>query len=94
MSEDQAARHTSITVEIAGEQYTLRTDTDEKYARRCAALVDARMRAISDDPGPAAKNTAIMAAISLADELFKQQSGVRERSRALAERIEAAVEGL
>lgn len=92
MSEDEALRHTAITVEIAGEHYTLRTDTDESYARRCAALVDARMREISGDPGPAAKRTAIMAALSLADELFKQQSGIREHSRALAERIEAAIE--
>lgn len=93
MSDEEAGRNTAITVEIAGERYTLRTDADEEYSRRCAAMVDARMRAISGDPGPIAKKTAIMAALALADELLKQQAGIREQSRALAERIESAIEG-
>ena len=93
MSDEEAGRNTAITVEIAGERYTLRTDADEEYSRRCAAMVDARMRAISGDPGPIAKKTAIMAALALADELLKQRAGIREQSRALAERIESAIEG-
>lgn len=93
MSEEEAGRDTAITVEIAGERYTLRTDADEEHARRCAAMVDARMQAIGGEAGPVAKKTAIMAALSLADELLKLQTGFRERSRALAERIEAAIEG-
>ena len=32
-----------------------------------------------------------MAALSLADELFKQEAGIRTRSRDLTERIEAAI---
>ncbi len=92
MSEDGAARDTEITVEIAGERYTMRTDADEVHARRCAAVVDARMKEIGSDPGPFAKKAAIMAALSLADELFRQDAGVRTRSRALIERIEAAIE--
>ena len=93
MNEDETGRHTAITVEIAGESYTLRTDADAEHARRCAALVDARMRAISGDVSPVAKKTAIMAALSLADELFKHRSGVRKRSRAMADRIGTAIEG-
>ena len=92
MSEDETGRHTAITVEIAGEKYTLRTDADAEYARRCAALVDARMRAIAGDASPVVKKTAIMAALSLADEFFKHQAAVRERSGALAGRIEDAIE--
>ena len=92
MSEDEAVGHTSIKVDISGEQYTLRTDADEEHARRCAALVDARMRRISGDSGPVSKKVAIMAAISLADDIVKQQSDIGARSRALAERIEAAIE--
>ena len=92
MSEDGPAGYTAITVELAGEQYTLRTDADEAYARRCAALVNARMQKIGSDPGPFAKKAAIMAALSLADELFKREAGVRARSRSLVERIETAIE--
>lgn len=92
MSEEEAGGHTVITVELAGEQYTLRTDADEAYTRRCAALVDARMKEVAGDPGPYAKKAAIMAALSLADELFKQEAGVRAKSQALVERIEAVIE--
>ena len=90
MSEEGTAGHTEITVEIAGERYTLRTDADEAHARRCAAVVDARMKEIGGDPGPFARKAAIMAALSLADDLFKIGAGVRRRARALAESIEAA----
>lgn len=93
MSEDEVAGHTSINVQISGEQYTLRTDADEGHARRCAAMVDARMRRISGDSGPVSKKVAIMAAISLADDILRQRSAIGERSSALADRIEAAIEG-
>lgn len=93
MSGGGAAGPITISVDIAGDRYNLRMDADEAYARRCAALVDARMKAIGGETGPLAKKTAIMAALSLADELFKQQAEVRTRSRALAARIEAAIEG-
>lgn len=92
MSEDGAAGSTAITVELAGEQYTLRTDADEAHTRRCAALVDARMKEIGVGSGPVAKKAAIMAALSLADELLGREAGVRARSHALAERIEAAID--
>ena len=91
MSEEGAAGYTTIAVELAGEQYTLRTDADEAYTRRCAALVDARMKEIAGDPGPFAKKAAIMAALSLADELLRQEAGVQARSGALVARIEAAI---
>ena len=92
MSENEVVGHTSIKVEISGEQYTLRTDADEEHARRCAAMVDARMKRISGDAGPVSKKVAIMAAISLADDIVRQRSAIDERSRVLAERIEAAIE--
>ncbi len=92
MREEEAAGYTTIDVQLAGEQYTLRTDADEAYTRRCAALVDARMKEIGGGPAPIAKKAAIMAALSLADELLRQEAGVEARSGALVARIEAAIE--
>ena len=51
MSPAAGESRTSVRVTIAGEQYTLRTDADEAYTRRCAALVDERMRAIGGQSG-------------------------------------------
>lgn len=91
MSEDAA--RTSIRVEIAGEWYTLRADADEEYTRRCAALVDERMSAVSERAGVTAKNAAILAALSLSDDLLRRQSEVNDRLQALTVRIEAELEG-
>ncbi len=90
MSED--ALRTSIRVEIAGESYTLRADADEEYTRRCAALVDERMSAVAEQGGVSAKNAAILAALSLSDELLRQRAQLSDRMEALTARIEAELE--
>jgi cell division protein ZapA len=61
-----------VTVEIAGEEYTLRADTTPEYARACAAHVDRTIKDILD--GGALIQThkaAILAALSIADELLR-----------------------
>ena len=83
---------TAIRVEIAGEQYTLRADADEEYTRRCAALVDERMRTVAEKGGVSAKNAAIMAALSLSDELLRERARIGERLQGLAAHIEAELD--
>ncbi len=82
---------TAVDVEIMGERYTIRADADEEYTKRCAALVDERMRAISQ-VGPSTRKTAIMAALSLSDDLFRQRERVDERARALAGRLRSVLD--
>jgi len=82
---------TTVQVEIAGNTYTLRTDADEAYTRRCAALVDERMRQIGGEARMDARKTAIMAALALSDELLQQEDRFREQALALARRIEEAL---
>ncbi|MCY3547152.1 MAG: cell division protein ZapA [Gemmatimonadetes bacterium] len=91
MSESSGGSRKAIQVRIAGETYTLRTDADEEYARRCAALVDERMREIGGETGLDAKKTAILAALALSDELFRQEARTRARATVLAGRIENAL---
>jgi cell division protein ZapA len=91
MNEAAPGSRAAVEVEIAGEKYTLRTDADEEYTRRCAALVDERMRQIGGH-GLDRKNAAIMTALSLSDELFRQEARIRDRAGALAGRIEQALE--
>ncbi len=80
---------TAIRVEIAGEEYTLRADADEEYTRRCAALVDERMKTVSEKGGVSTKNAAIMAALALSDELLRERSRIGDRLNGLTARIEA-----
>ena len=91
MSEAKRGPITTVRVEIAGSGYTIRTDADEAYARRCAALVDERMRQIGGQAHMDARKTAIMAALALSDELLQQQDSFREQALALSGRIEEAL---
>lgn len=87
MSGAAEGSRTTVRVEIAGDRYTLRTDADEAYTRRCAALVDERMRAIGGRAELSAKKTAIMAALSLSDDLLQQEERLRDGALALAGRL-------
>ena len=91
MSDSAHASRTTVRVKIAGEEYTLRTDADEAYTRRCAAFVDERMRAIGGESGLGAKKTAIMAALSLSDDLLQQQERFRNQAQKLAGRLQEAL---
>ncbi|MDE2763806.1 MAG: cell division protein ZapA [Gemmatimonadota bacterium] len=91
MSVPADGSRTTVRVEIAGDKYTLRTDADEEYTRRCAALVDERMRAIGGESGLSAKKTAIMAALSLSDDLLQQQERFRDGALALSGRLREAL---
>ena len=91
MSASAQASRTTVRVRIAGDEYTLRTDADEAYTCRCAAFVDERMRAIGGESGLGAKKTAIMAALSLSDDLLQQQERFRRQAEKLAGRLEEAL---
>ena len=91
MNDSTHASRTTVRVEIAGEKYTLRTDADEAYTRRCAAFVDERMRAIGGQSGLGTKKTAIMAALSLSDDLLQVREGFRNQAERLAGRLQDAL---
>lgn len=91
MSPAAGESKTSVRVTIAGERYTLRTDADEAYARRCAALVDERMREIGGQTALRAKKTAIMAALSLSNDLLQRERRSRNRVQGLVERLREAL---
>ena len=80
---------TAIRVQIAGDEYTLRAEVDEGHARRCAALVDDRMRQAAEKGSVSAKNAAMSAALDLADQLLKERSRIGDRLQGLAARIDA-----
>lgn len=91
MSDTASGSITTVRVEIAGNTYTLRTDANEAYTRRCAAMVDERMREIRGQGAMDARKTAIMAALSLSDDLLQQERKFREQAVSLAGRIEEAL---
>ena len=92
-------RRESVTVRIAGEEHTIRSNAEPEYTARCAAHVDQRIHEIKKQVGLLeGHKVAILAALSIADELFQaldtQERGgtqMAERVNTLAARLEDAV---
>jgi len=82
MSEDAV-----ISVEIHGHRYPIRSTLDQEYVTRLAVYVDAKMRAAADSaPTGDALRLAVLAALNVADELFRCRDGTIARRGELAER--------
>ena len=75
------------TVEIHGQRYPIRSALDADYVGRLARYVDEKMLTAADTtPGSDALRLAVLAALNVADELFRCRDTNRARSGELAER--------
>jgi cell division protein ZapA len=81
-----------VTVEIAGQQYPIRSSLDEQYVARLSAYVERKMEAASDSaPASDTLGLAILVALNIADELFRardDQSSVHGELNARTLRLE------
>ena len=76
-----------VSVEIAGQRYPIRSGLDPDYVNRLAVYVDDKMRAASDTaPTGDGVRLAVLAALNIADELFRCRDSSRTRDGELAER--------
>lgn len=72
----------SVTVTIFGQSYTLKGGADPDYVQEIAAFVDERMQEVARNSTVASTSKlAILAAVNIADELFREQ---QKRIEALA----------
>ena len=61
-----------VLVEIAGQQYPIRSALDDEYVATLASYVEQKMRAASDvAPTSDTLGLAVLVALNLADELFR-----------------------
>ena len=92
---------TNTAVEIFGSVYQVRGRDDTGYLQGLADLVDRRMREVAEHASTAdTARIAILAALNLADELFriqKRQEGerveIRDKVAGLAEELNQALDG-
>ncbi|WP_103020812.1 cell division protein ZapA [Salinibacter altiplanensis] len=75
----------SIRVRILGREYALRVrEDDEAHTRRIASSVDARMKQFkANHPDQAELTTAVMTALTLAEELYLQREEHEDGTTAL-----------
>jgi cell division protein ZapA len=82
MSDDRV-----IPVEIHGQRYPIRSGLDPDYVARLATYVDEKMRTAADStPTGDSLRLAVIAALNIADELFRCRDINRTRDGELAER--------
>ena len=99
MSERSPGRQ-SVTVEIAGERHTLRSDASSEYTQSVAAHLDATIRSLGLGNTLDPHRAAILAGMTITDELFRAReevaalrSELAQRATRLAALLEAASAG-
>jgi len=87
-----------ITVEIAGQRYPIRSTLDERYVAELAAYVDQKMRAaVNAAPESDMLGLVILAALNIADDVFRarqQQSTASGELNERALRLEEIVDSV
>src|SRR6267378_4337824 len=78
-----------IPVDIHGQRYPIRSGLDPEYVARLAIYVDEKMRAAAEStPNGDSLRLAVLAALNIADELFRCRDTTNERDGRLAERAQ------
>jgi cell division protein ZapA len=68
----------SVTVEIFGHEYKIKGHADPEYMTQLAQYVDRKMREIAQGTPVGSARIGILAALNIADELFKERNEKRE----------------
>jgi len=77
-----------VPVVIMGQTYKVRAEEDVAYIEELARFVDTKMRTIAEATGTSESlKVAILAALNIADELFKAEERERVSEKDLADRV-------
>lgn len=90
----------SITVEIAGQSHTIRSDAEVGYVRALASVVDTRIKDVQKASVRALRSAsreaaAMLVALQLADELEREKrrrAALRRRIRTETDRLRALLQ--
>jgi cell division protein ZapA len=78
-----------VPIHLQGQQYPIRTSLDPGYVQQLAAFVEEKMRAAGEaTPSTDSLRLAVLAALNIADELFRCRDASDLRNGELAERAE------
>jgi cell division protein ZapA len=78
-----------VPILVQGQQYPIRTALEADYVVRLAAFVDDKMRAASEStPSGDSLRLAVLAALNIADELFRCRDATNLQSGEIAARTE------
>ncbi len=77
----------SVTVQIAGQRYGLRSDADDHTVKELAAFVDGKIKEIHKQTRTAdTQSAAILAALQIAEDLFGERAASAELKKKIREK--------
>ena len=80
-------------VDILGEGFEVRSDASEQKVREIAQYVDGKMReAVSEGRSTSREKAAVLAAMNIAEEFFKEQEEIKRSRKEMEERSERLLE--
>ena len=84
-----------IQIEIFGQVYKVRGEEDQGYIEELARYVDGKMTAIAETTGTIdSLKVAVLAALNIADEFFKQERETRDSEERVAARADELARAL
>ena len=85
----------SVSVQIAGVRYSLKTDEDERWVKSLAAYVDGKMREVQKSTRTVdTQSAAVLTALQVAEELFAERRGARELRKSIREKSQSLLDYL
>lgn len=79
-----------VTVSIAGREYTMVGAEDDSYIHRVAAHVDSQLREVLGQGRLSQADAAVLAAMNIADQYFKEQEVSENLRRQVKDYLEEA----
>ena len=77
-----------VTVSICGEEYTLVAEEAPSYMQKIGAYVDSKVTELTEQAHVGRSDAAVLAAVNIADELFKE----RDAGEALRAQLKKALD--
>jgi cell division protein ZapA len=85
----------SVSVQIAGVKYSLKTDEDERWVKSIAAFVDGKIREAQKHGRTVdTQSVAVLTAMQIAEELFTERRATRELRKSIRERSQSLLDYL
>ena len=81
-----------VTMSICGEEYTLVAEESSAYMEKVGALVDKKMSELMDTAHMGRGAAAVLAAVNIADELYKAQESAENLRRQLKTYLDEAAQ--
>ena len=81
-----------VTMSICGEEYTLVAEESSAYMEKVGALVDKKMSELMDAAHMGRGDAAVLAAVNIADELYKAQESAENLRRQLKTYLDEATQ--